>query len=94
MLVGISLGLHGWAAPPLIKFAAIGLPACTATWLAARSAGPAAGCAARCVRMRDSHWSKFLVPKQAALMPLTRTAITSDSGHDRVIVASGMLSLS
>jgi fucose 4-O-acetylase-like acetyltransferase len=35
VLVGISLLLHGWAAPALVKFGAVGLLACTATWLLA-----------------------------------------------------------
>ncbi len=35
ILVGICLALHGWVAPALIKFAAAGVLACVATWLAA-----------------------------------------------------------
>jgi len=35
VLVGIALLLHGWAAPALVKFGAVGLAACTATWLIA-----------------------------------------------------------
>ncbi|MGB8261017.1 MAG: acyltransferase family protein [Terracidiphilus sp.] len=35
VLVGISLLLHGWAAPALVKFGAVGTLACTATWLLA-----------------------------------------------------------
>ena len=35
VLVGIALLLHGWAAPALVKFALVGLLACTATWLLA-----------------------------------------------------------
>jgi peptidoglycan/LPS O-acetylase OafA/YrhL len=35
VLVGISLLLRGWAAPALVKFGAVGVLACTATWLAA-----------------------------------------------------------
>jgi hypothetical protein len=35
VLVGISLLLHGWAAPALVKFGVVGLLACIATWLAA-----------------------------------------------------------
>lgn len=35
ILVGISLLLHGWAAPALVKFAVTGTLACAATWLAA-----------------------------------------------------------
>ena len=50
VLVGISLLLHGWAAPALVKFGVVGLLACAATWLISRSAGPAAGGAARGVR--------------------------------------------
>ena len=33
VLVGISLLLHGWAAPALVKFGVVGLLACAATWL-------------------------------------------------------------
>jgi fucose 4-O-acetylase-like acetyltransferase len=32
VLVGISLLLHGWVAPALVKFGAVGLLACAATW--------------------------------------------------------------
>lgn len=35
VLVGISLLLHGWAAPALIKFAITGTLACAASWLLA-----------------------------------------------------------
>jgi len=35
VLVGISLLLHGWTAPALVKFAVVGLLACIATWLVA-----------------------------------------------------------
>jgi len=35
VLVGISLLLHGWVAPALVKFGVVGLLACTATWLIA-----------------------------------------------------------
>jgi len=35
VLVGISLMLHGWGAPALAKFAAVGVIACTACWLLA-----------------------------------------------------------
>ncbi len=35
VLVGISLLLHGWVAPALVKFGVVGLLACIATWLAA-----------------------------------------------------------
>jgi len=35
VLVGISLLLHGWAAPALAKFGVAGLLTCAATWLAA-----------------------------------------------------------
>jgi peptidoglycan/LPS O-acetylase OafA/YrhL len=35
VLVGVSLLLHGWAAPALVKFGAVGALACAATWLAA-----------------------------------------------------------
>jgi peptidoglycan/LPS O-acetylase OafA/YrhL len=35
VLVSISLLLHGWIAPALVKFAVVGLLACTATWLLA-----------------------------------------------------------
>jgi peptidoglycan/LPS O-acetylase OafA/YrhL len=35
VLVGITLLLHGWAAPALLKFGVVGLLACTATWLLA-----------------------------------------------------------
>ena len=35
VLVGISLLLHGWAAPALVKFGVVGLLACAATWLLA-----------------------------------------------------------
>ncbi len=35
VLVGISLLLHGWAAPALMKFGVVGLLACIAAWLAA-----------------------------------------------------------
>jgi peptidoglycan/LPS O-acetylase OafA/YrhL len=35
VLVGIALLLHGWAAPALVKFVAVGLLACIATWLLA-----------------------------------------------------------
>ena len=35
VLVGISLLLHGWVAPPLVKFGLVGLLACAATWLVA-----------------------------------------------------------
>jgi hypothetical protein len=34
-LVSIALLLHGWAAPALVKFGAVGLLACAATWLVA-----------------------------------------------------------
>ena len=34
VLVGIALLLHGWAAPALVKFAAVGSLATVATWLA------------------------------------------------------------
>jgi peptidoglycan/LPS O-acetylase OafA/YrhL len=34
VLVGIALLLHGWAAPPLVKFAVVGLLSSAATWLA------------------------------------------------------------
>ena len=47
VLVGISLLLHGWVAPALVKFGVVGLLACIATWLAAdplvRLPGVAAG---------------------------------------------------
>jgi fucose 4-O-acetylase-like acetyltransferase len=33
VLVSIALLLHGWAAPALIKFGAVGILACAATWL-------------------------------------------------------------
>jgi peptidoglycan/LPS O-acetylase OafA/YrhL len=33
VLVGIALLLHTWAAPPLVKFVAIGLMTCVVTWL-------------------------------------------------------------
>ena len=35
VLVGIALLLHGWVAPALVKFAVVGLLACSATWLLA-----------------------------------------------------------
>jgi len=35
LLVGISLLLHGWVAPALVKFGAVGLLACAAAWLVA-----------------------------------------------------------
>jgi peptidoglycan/LPS O-acetylase OafA/YrhL len=35
VLVGISLLLHGWAAPALVKFGATGTLACVVTWLLA-----------------------------------------------------------
>ncbi len=35
VLVGISLLLHGWPAPPLVKFGVVGVLACAASWLAA-----------------------------------------------------------
>lgn len=35
VLVGVSLSLHSWIAPALVKFSAVGLLACTATWLLA-----------------------------------------------------------
>ena len=35
ILVGIALALHGWAAPALVKFGAVGGLAIVATWLAA-----------------------------------------------------------
>jgi len=35
VLVGIALLLHGWAAPALVKFAAVGTLACITTWLLA-----------------------------------------------------------
>jgi peptidoglycan/LPS O-acetylase OafA/YrhL len=35
VLVGISLLLHGWAAPALVKFGVVGPLACVACWLAA-----------------------------------------------------------
>jgi peptidoglycan/LPS O-acetylase OafA/YrhL len=35
VLVGISLLLHGWIAPALVKFGVVGFLACNATWLAA-----------------------------------------------------------
>jgi peptidoglycan/LPS O-acetylase OafA/YrhL len=35
VLVGISLLLHGWTAPALLKFCVVGLITCTATWLVA-----------------------------------------------------------
>jgi len=35
VLVGISLLLHGWAAPALVKFGVVGLLSCAATWLLA-----------------------------------------------------------
>jgi fucose 4-O-acetylase-like acetyltransferase len=35
VLVGISLLLHGWVAPALIKFGTVGLLACIGCWLAA-----------------------------------------------------------
>jgi len=35
VLVGVSLLLHGWAAPALVKFCVTGMLACAATWLAA-----------------------------------------------------------
>jgi peptidoglycan/LPS O-acetylase OafA/YrhL len=35
VLVGIALLLHVWAAPALVKFAAVGLLACMASWLIA-----------------------------------------------------------
>jgi peptidoglycan/LPS O-acetylase OafA/YrhL len=35
VLVGIALLLHGWTAPALVKFAAVGSLACVATWLLA-----------------------------------------------------------
>ena len=33
VLVGIALLLHGWFAPALVKFGAVGLLTCIATWL-------------------------------------------------------------
>lgn len=35
VLVGVSLGLHGWAAPALVKFGATGALACAFSWLLA-----------------------------------------------------------
>ncbi len=35
VLVGISLLMHGWAAPALVKFGVVGLLSCAATWLLA-----------------------------------------------------------
>lgn len=35
VLVGISLLLHGWSAPAMVKFGVIGTLACAASWLAA-----------------------------------------------------------
>jgi peptidoglycan/LPS O-acetylase OafA/YrhL len=35
VLVAITLLLHGWAAPALVKFGVVGLSACAATWLVA-----------------------------------------------------------
>jgi peptidoglycan/LPS O-acetylase OafA/YrhL len=35
ILVGISLLLHGWASPALVKFGVVGVLACVATWLVA-----------------------------------------------------------
>jgi len=35
VLVGVSLLLHGWAAPALVKFGVTGLMSCAATWLVA-----------------------------------------------------------
>ena len=35
VLVGVSLLLHGWVAPALVKFGVVGLLACAATWLVA-----------------------------------------------------------
>jgi len=35
VLVGVSLLLHGWAAPALVKFGVTGTLACVATWLVA-----------------------------------------------------------
>jgi len=35
VLVAVSLLLHGWIAPALVKFSAVGLLACAATWLLA-----------------------------------------------------------
>jgi len=35
VLVGVSLLLHGWVAPALVKFCVTGALACAATWLAA-----------------------------------------------------------
>lgn len=35
VLVGISLLLHGWVAPALVKFAVVGALTCIATWLLA-----------------------------------------------------------
>lgn len=35
VLVGISLALHSWAAPALLKFAAVGALACATSWLIA-----------------------------------------------------------
>jgi peptidoglycan/LPS O-acetylase OafA/YrhL len=35
VLVGIALLLHGWVAPALVKFGAVGLLTCIATWLIA-----------------------------------------------------------
>ena len=35
VLVGISLLLHGWVAPALVKFGVVGMLACAATWLVA-----------------------------------------------------------
>lgn len=35
VLVGMALLLHGWVAPALLKFVAVGALSCTATWLVA-----------------------------------------------------------
>lgn len=35
VLVGVALLLRGWAAPPMVKFIAVGALSCAATWLAA-----------------------------------------------------------
>jgi hypothetical protein len=35
VLVGVSLLLHGWIAPALVKFAVVGALSCAATWLVA-----------------------------------------------------------
>ncbi len=58
VLVGVSLLLHPWVAPALLKFCVTGLLACVATWLACRSLGSHTGSAPHRITRAPQPWHR------------------------------------